>query len=783
MNKISKIWCSKIVGLALAASLNAAPTEINFVGEDSSAIADLRETLQDYEAGTIHFEKVALGERTGQTFYLSRKGDKTSIKFTTAQSLENAVYTLLNDWGFHWYGPGEHWFVKPKTIPVGDLPGKWIAPTFRNRNFFGTGGLDAGVGKGYDPENKYKKGWLTWKRRNRYNADFAASGHMGRAYYLENKVLLDAHPDWFNGDTGKSNGRIRIEVPEAVAAFKAWAIQKYTNSEQPFINIGVDPEDGRGGADDPLPPDGFAGISNWNHADKWWWLANETAKEFPADDSHLVVSMYAYGDGPTNVLAPKFKLRKNVYPVIIPNAFQKAYLPAEMVKVWADSIDGKMGIYDYWNITQWSLGLPQFNLLGLEEKLQFWHAHKIDGIYNETTDAAGPMGHVHWLAGQLQFDLGQDFDQLYSQYLTDLFGKAAPAMKKMYDRWSRNSQGAGEVSLSLADLHDASNLVATHSPEAKRINDLKAYAHFMKLYHEHDGTQESKDRLFHYLYSIHHLYMVQTSAFVGQHYISPVDKGNITPDGTGKRLTFEEIETQFQADLLSNPKRYDVSTFVFDHAKVIYSEAIPENSWRFGRNPNLFIVPQKTETINFEAGSEKNDTELTIFSDDGVILETKVGPHNFDYKETIGDSTWHLKKLQVKVEAGQKYVLRFRGGFNRFKTNSDMVVFNAHHSDDFDNYSYPPHYFYVPKDAEEIIFEDANAVKPDAAIVTGVFFLPGEPPAEPVRGEAVGIKDLYRFKVIPEWKGKVIACSFSHTAWSLKNVPNVLAMQPFRYSD
>ena len=38
----------------------------------------------------------------------------------------------------------------------------------------GTGGLDALAPN--DPENRYKDGWYAWKRRNRYNADYAAQG-------------------------------------------------------------------------------------------------------------------------------------------------------------------------------------------------------------------------------------------------------------------------------------------------------------------------------------------------------------------------------------------------------------------------------------------------------------------------------------------------------------------------------------------------------------------------------------------------------------------------------
>jgi hypothetical protein len=782
-----------LLAFALCPIAHAAPTTVLYDGEKSPAIDDLKMALEDYNAGTIQFEKTDLGMRTGQEFYLVKKGDKTYIKYTVETSLENAVYTLLDEWGFHWYGPGENWFVKPKTIPAADIPGAWISPTFRNRTFFGTGGLSLTMeNRAFDPKNDYWGDWIAWKRRNRFNADYKGAGHAGQAFYLDNKELLDKHPEWFSSDAGKQNGRLKIEIPEAVEAYKAWIKKKYANATDPFISIGVDPEDGRGGADDPLPPDGFDGIEHWNHADKWWWLANEVASDYPEDDKHIVVTMYAYGDGSTNALAPRFDLRKNVYPVIIPYAFQTAYLPQEMVKVWAAKIGGNMGLYDYWNITQWSVGMPGFYLYGMKDKLKFWHDNKVDGTYIETTAAAGPMGHAWWISGQLQFDLSEDFNALYQQYLNDCFGKGAPAMKKMYDRWSNNNQGAGEVSLSLADLKAAEDLVEKDSPEWKRINELKAYVHFMKLWYEHDGTQENKDKIFAYLYSIHPLMMVQTAAFIGQWYIPPFDKGNVVPVGTAKHLTPAEIDANFEQDLKTNPKLYDVSNFQFDYKKAYYTEPMDNEAWIAGRSTVVYFVPPVDGVASFDAGTRsdkeysKAATDLAVFTDDGVALNEKVGAVNFDYEEKVRDFTYAMKKISLPVKAGKKYFVRFKGSFNRFKMNSDLIVYNAHNSDDFDNYGYPTQYLYVPKDCDEIIFEDKEAIKHGGSGFTGAFHAIGKKWNEYSKDEygiAIGIKDLYRVKVKPKWKGTVIACNFGHTNWSLKNLPDVLAMQPFEYDE
>ena len=752
-------------------------TTIMYSGIEFPAIKDLKNCLLPFKAGNIVIKKVALENRTGQSFYLSVDNNKTEIQYTTEQSLENAIYTYLDLLEFRWYGPGDNWFVKPKQIKNLKLKGQWYEPSFRNRNFFGTGGLDFGKIQSYDPQNNYKEKWYTWKRRNRFSADFKGVGHAGEAFYIQNKTVLDKHPEWFINEHGKKAGRFKIDNAAAVGTYKKWIKSVYDNSKTDFIILGVDPEDGRGGADDPLPT-GMKGIKN--HADKWWWLANEVAKDYDESNKRVVVSMYAYGDGAYNALIPSFTLRKNVYPVIIPYAFQKAYLPNEMVAKWGATISGKMGLYDYWNITQWSSGLPQFNIYTIPEKLNFWHKNKVDGIYLETTDAAGPMGHSLWIAAQLEWDLNKDFEKLYTQYLNDCFGNAALAMRTMFDRWSKNYQGAADVAFSLQDLNNASNAVKKGSSEWKRINELKAYVHFMKLYYEHDGTQKSKDHIFNYLYSIHHLMMVQTAAFIGQNYIPPFDKGNIVPDTKGvKLITEKEIENQFQYDLKSSTsKLYTLENFIFDYDKVRYTTPIPINAWRFGGFQCFFYFKAPfSGIISMDAGAEVT-TPLKVYTDNEKIVDESVGNNNYDYKEKLLGREWSLKKFKLSIVKGKTYYISTNYGFSRVKINTPgIVLFKQPGQQDFDNYQYPIQYFYVPKGTKEIVFYDAE---PEGTTGRGFLINPDN---IPVKRLETGAKNIYKVVVAPRYRGKIWQADFAHPTWSFKNIPNIVSLQNFIYNE
>ena len=752
-------------------------TCIDKEGRNSAAVIDLETSLRPYNVGNICISKVPLDGRDGQAFYLSVKKQKVVIKYTTEHSLENAIYTYLGMMGIYWYGPTDDWFVRPEKLQQNDIDGRWFSPSFRNRIFNGTGGLDFGASPCFDQKNDYKTNWLAFKRRNRFNSDFSVAAHIGQAFYLYNKQELDNQKSWFTNDQGKINGRIKIEKQDAVDFFVNWSTKNVRASKESFTTISVDPEDGRGGSDDPLPANGFKGIKNWNHSDKWWWLANEVAKKFDANDKNTKITMLAYGDGTTNALAPKFSLRKNVYPIIIPYAFQKAYTPKQMVTAWASKIAGKMGLYDYWNITQWSEGLPQFNMYSIPEKLNFWKRNKVDGIYLETTDAAGPMGHIFWMAGKLQWDINQSIDVLVDQYTKDCFGKAAVPIKEMFVRWSQNYQGSAEVDFSLRDLNKASNLVNKSGKEWIRIAYLKAYVHYIKLYYDHDGTKQSRDKIFKYLYSIHHLSLVQTSAFITQSYLTP---GGPAPSGIGTTaINFTNIEEQFKKDIAAANKTYSLLDFNFDYDKVKYTVPINKDSWFFGSYQSSFYFKAPfSGHILLDAGSE-TETEFVFSRDGNVITREFVGTKNFNYQEKLGNTRiWSLKKFKMKVEKGVVYNISLSGGFSRVKMITEgIVLFKNPGMQDFDNFAYPVQYFYVPKAATEIIFSDAFG----EGLNERGFLIP--PNGVPLKRQAMGTRNTYSVPVLPENRGKIWTANFGHPTWSFKNIPNVTTLQKFHYSE
>lgn len=743
---------------------------IHFDGIETPSTTDLRAVLELYTQGqTITIAKVPLAARTGQAFYITANSTTVVLNYTTAQSLDNAIYTYLNMLGITWYGAGVNWFIKQPILNVPIIAGEWKEPTFRNRNFDGTGGLD--FASTIDPTFEYKKNWYAFKRRNRFNGDFAQPSHSGQAFYLGNTALSDAHPEWFSTLSGKYNGRIRVEIPSAVQAYKDW-YARFPNVTDSFVTINADPEDGRGNQpDDPLPPDGFNGVNNWNASEKWSYFANEIAKSYDSNNAKIHISFLSYGDGPTVTLVPRFPLKKNVYPVLTPYAFQTAYLPNQMIKTWHANTAGNMGIYDYWNITQWSLGLPQFNIYRIPKLLSFWRKNAIDGIVQETTDAGGPMGHVFWLTGQMQFDTTKNFDTLYNKYLTDCFGNAKLPMKRMFDRWSLNYQGNQDVNFSLKDLKDATDSVTINSPYWKRINDLKAYSHFMKMMAARvPSRQSSNDSVYQYIYSIHQRMLVQTAAFTGQQYlgVSPAPL-------TTHQLTETEIETNFAADLAALPLEYGISTMVFNYDNSNYIDSTGNDIWRFGIRSTGYFKAKFTGVISVDIGSE-SASQLKIYTEDSTYISTAIGPANFTFTETFAARTWSMKNYVINVVAGQTYNIATSFGFGRVRMRTPgVILFTLNIPDDFDNYAYPIKYFYVPVGTTKIAYSD-NQVQ-----TTGTGLIP--PSGTVLTRTATSAAGIYTVNVPAGKDGQVWKMNMGHSGVTLVNIPNISTLQNFSYTE
>ena len=704
----------------------------------------------------------------GQSFYLSIDGtNKALIVGTGNNSFINGIYTLLQELGFRWYMPGDTWTIVPDLKSVRISIKKVFTPDFQNRIYFGTGGI-AGIA-GLDPQNTFKRDFEIWNRRNRFGGDYMTIGHTGEAFYSARKHELDQHPEYFCNNKINTAGRIDISKQGAVDIFVSWALsQKKPNNIFPVI--GVDPADGSGGNDDCLPSN-IPQVQTWS--DKYFFLANKVAEQLPAEDGKTRVQLYAYA---SHTAPPNFDVNKKVYPVIIPYAFQNVAEPKQFIELWQKKMRGQpMGIYDYWNITQWSVDVPQFNIYSIPEKLRFWKQHNITTVNLESTNAKGPMGHALWIAAQMMWNVDLSFEKLYQEFLNDCFGPAANDVKKMYDRWSKNYQGSMEATLSTQNLADAS-AKTTNGSILARITELKAYVKYLDLYYDYyyNANMQSYKKLTQYIYAIHDLRLLQTSALISSYIKVPSGPGpqvNNSSFGSGaqgiKQLNRDSIEKSFKEDQKNNPNSYKISGINFDISKALPAHNKSSEYYNplyiIGKNEYFFYLPA-SKVLELQAGST-DDTRLTIRDNKGKILFEKIIKGNEQGYESI------------KIQLAQGYYNIIFGAYyrkSRIIFPKDISFFSQDNY--YDNYKYPLLYIYVPKDVSEIIYSDelgpginkrGNWINPDGKIII----------PEKIK------YSTYRVAVPPDYRGRAWVLDIGHRLFRMLNIPNFFSLNNFAYRE
>lgn len=699
----------------------------------------------------------------GQSFHLFVQGDKQAVITANGPAaFSNGIYTFLQELGFRWYMPGDNWTIVPATLNRQLAINRLYIPEFRNRFYAGSGGLRPIPD--VDPANSFKADFDEWNLRNRFGLDYEAKGHAGQYFYTANKAVLDKNPAWFCKGKIDQYGRINIQYPAVVDLFVKWGVQQ-ASTNYPYPIIGVDPSDGSGGADDCLPAY-MPQIKTWS--DKYFWLANQVAEKLQPQQRDVRVQLYAYA---SHADMPSFDIHEKVYPVIIPYAFQRITTPENFIIQWNRKMKGRaMGIYDYWNITQWSEGVPQFDIYSLPEKLRFWKRMNITGVYLESTYSKGAMGHAYWMAAQMMWNVNLNFDSLYNVFLKDCFGPAASDVRKMYDRWSRNYQEQMEVPLSLKNLADASQ--KTKDPLIlARLAELKAYVHYLRLYYEYkiSSTPQLYDQLVSYIKQIHSLRLVHTWALMSFYIKKPAGynaaQGRSVTAPRAQELN-RIIDQQFKEDLAKYATTYEVLPFKLDFSRIKPVSAATGMSVKNISGPNRYEF--------YVSASRQLQWKLTSTAAATLTIQDEQGSVVFEKKIPAGTRTATVINVQLKPG---RYALLY-GAFGAFGTMQFPagIVFMSSGTQYYDNAGYPLQYIYVPRDAEYIIYQDGNGPGTNRR---GYWVSPSGKKVVPEKLST----GIYKVMVPVGERGRVWTLDIGHRSFAIRNFPNQFSLTRFEYDE
>ena len=425
--------------------------------------------------------------KTAESFRLQSDGSSRLIlSASTTKGLVFGIYSYLRKLGFKFYLPDELYTIVPSIAnPFGEKKDAIDKPFLQIRDFFGTGGLGSGL---TDPDKSVEKAWNLWKMRNGFGAAYGLSGHRGENFILENKDLLEKHPDWLASPL-KTNGQIDVTAKlnylnkAALDYYINWTIQPLKNEEKtlaPNVTefVSIEPSDAGGYLYDPsnkiIPSvsDQVFGAANL--------AAAQLDKLFP-DKPNIGVNLYAYS---THAEPPSFSLHHRVFVQIIPYQFQNiAYGPA-FIKRWSTKAT-RFGLYDYFKYADSYWDMPAGYPLD-EVMVRAIYAAKAgsEGTTYETSYSKFATGIPLWILVQYMNGGDANWEKNYEQLIVDLYGTSAQEIKKLFKLFYRDPQfglpqlGTAAQYIQQAEKENTNRIVA------ERIHELKLYLAYVQLYFE-----------------------------------------------------------------------------------------------------------------------------------------------------------------------------------------------------------------------------------------------------------------------------------------------------------
>jgi len=446
------------------------------------------ETVPDKPANTgfVLYLKTEGNYKTGESCLINSDGTSyVRFESPTTNGLIYGVYKYLRDLGFKFYLPDSLYTVIPALKSVFQKTSVMETPFLRIRNFFGTGGFGSGA---TDPDHSVEKAWQLWKWRNGFGAEFTLGGHAGENFNLANAKELEKNPSWTATPILK-NGKVNVSAKlnyfnsEAVDFFTDWAISKFSDKNYkvppPYLRdmVSVEPSDGAGYMTTPPKGSDLQTVS-----DQVFYAANVAAKKldhlFP-DNPNIGVNLYAYS---THADVPGFSLNPRIFVQIIPYQFQNIAFGPAFIKRWSEKVK-RFGLYDYFKYPDSYWDRPGgYTIEQLMNRAINAANAGSEGTNYESSYSKFATAIPLWVLIQYMCTGNTDWQKDYDQFITDLYGQAAPAIRNLFDIFYNQSQfGSGDMNKALSYIQQAQTL--SKDPQVLlRINELKLYLAYITLY-------------------------------------------------------------------------------------------------------------------------------------------------------------------------------------------------------------------------------------------------------------------------------------------------------------
>lgn len=232
-------------------------------------------------------------------------------------------------------------------------------------------------------------------------------------------------------------------------------------------------------------------------SDRIFHFANEVTRHLRSAFPEISTSLLAYN---WHAKVPSIPIDPNIHISLTPheNHFRHSgQTAAQLMDAWIQKSAAnpwgplELSIYDYWANSDARRDLPGFALQTVPHRLRPWSDKGFQAFHLESAFSIGAVGLHLYLVSRLAWDVDmgeQALDATVEEFYELAFGPARPAMERMLDRWYRGGflLNRHELAISYDDLLAADQLAAgSGDPDLrKRLDDFKAYLHYLRLYLE-----------------------------------------------------------------------------------------------------------------------------------------------------------------------------------------------------------------------------------------------------------------------------------------------------------
>ncbi len=403
----------------------------------------------------------------------------------TSLGVTDGLYRLLHELGCRWLVPTPTWEVLPE--PQATL--RWNRditdrPRILARAIVYKTGFDyekEQTAYGTTPTQDRE----TWGRRNAHLDGLGINaGHAYGGIRRRFKAEFSAHPEYWPLVDGKrlidfkraDYGQLDLGNP-AVRKLLLEHARAYFRAKPEATMISLEPNDGGGWSQSPE----FKALGSIS--DAVFGMANEVARMLQREFPGKMVGLYAYRE---HAEPPSFRLEPNVY-VQITSQLSSKRTPQEVIRLWSEQ-HSNLGFYDYYAPYAWHLdavpGANASSFTYLTTRIRAEAAGPATSITAEASGGWALFALGYYVATRLMWDPTLNPEALRTDFLTNAFGPAAPAMERYYARWAPDNRPLVTKELLYAmcqDLRAAQTAAAKRPDVLARLHDLQQYVRYLEL--------------------------------------------------------------------------------------------------------------------------------------------------------------------------------------------------------------------------------------------------------------------------------------------------------------